>query len=98
MYFAYYKILNYYYNIRDQNLIEHIFLYTSVFVMDHSRVIDVIRSERFTLVEIREENRLQLVNTVNILMNFLSSYSSWIIAWFTRFGNVKSATDNPTKY
>lgn len=31
--------------------------------MDHSRVIDVIRSERFTLVEIREENRLQLVNT-----------------------------------
>ena len=66
--------------------------------MDHLSVIDVIRSERFTLVEIREENRLQLVNTVNILMNFLSSYSSWIIAWFTRFGNVKSATDNPTKY
>ena len=65
--------------------------------MDHSRVIDVIRSERFTLVEIREDNRLQLVNTVHILMNFLSSYSSWIIAWFTRFGNVKSATDNPKK-
>ena len=33
--------------------------------MDHLSVIDVIRSERFTLVEIREENRLQLVNTVN---------------------------------
>ena len=47
--------------------------------MDHSSVIDVIRSERFTLVEIREENRLQLVNTVNILMNYLSSYPAWII-------------------
>ena len=47
--------------------------------MDHSSVMDVIRSERFTLVEIQEEDRLQLVNLVNILMNYLSSYPAWII-------------------
>ena len=47
--------------------------------MDHSSLIDIIRSERFTLVEIREENKLQLVNTVNVLMNYLSSYPAWII-------------------
>ena len=47
--------------------------------MDHSSVIDLIHSKRFTLVEIREENKLQLVNTVNILMNYLSSYPAWII-------------------
>ena len=47
--------------------------------MDHSSLIDVIRSERFTLVEIREGNKLQLVNTVNVLMNYLSSYPAWII-------------------
>ena len=49
--------------------------------MDHSSVIDLIHSERFTLVEIREENKLQLVNTVNILMNYLSSYPAWIIEY-----------------
>lgn len=47
--------------------------------MDHSSVIDVIRSKRFTLLEIQEEDRLQLVNLVNILMNYLSSYPAWII-------------------
>ena len=47
--------------------------------MDHSSVIDVIHSERFTLVEIQDEDRLQLVNLVNILMNYLSSYPAWII-------------------
>ena len=46
---------------------------------DHSSVLNVIRSERFTLVEIREENKLQLVNTVKILMNHLSSYPAWTI-------------------
>ena len=47
--------------------------------MDHSSLIHVIRSEHFTLVQIREENKLQLVNTVNVLMNYLSSYPAWII-------------------
>lgn len=47
--------------------------------MDHSSLIDIIRSEHFTLVQIWEENKLQLVNTVNVLMNYLSSYPAWII-------------------